>query len=283
MSPNVSRCLIYGFPLEFGVSWEFLPGGQNSLTAAKTQWKQPSWEALLSFLKGFQGWHSRRQNGGAVRWPRCCPSALSATHCHLSSLTEPAKGLQFAWFLLILGANFPLFTLNVSEYHCHCYLPAGGNFTHPRWTLVLVSTFHKHVTDGQMGKKSSFPVTLPLRPRQSYSQLGNKCCPSLHCLFMKGNWGLESVFKPSSLWSTCSHLPNLPSLTSSEEKDTIYCQVDCRIWSCSLLIPTDFPPYVPGNWTKSVSPCLFQNILAAFHPPCTKGQEMWRALTWLIS
>lgn len=151
------------------------------------------------------------------------------------------------------GCQFPTFHTKC-EYHCHCYLPAGGNFTHPRWILVLGSTFHKHVTDGQMGKKSSFPVTLPLCPRQSYSQLGNKCCPSLHCLLMKGNWGLESVFKPSSLWSTCSHLPNLPSLTSSEEKDAIYCQVDCRIWCCSLLIPTDFPPYVPGNWAESVSP-----------------------------
>lgn len=169
----------------------------------------------------------------------------SYTHCHSSPSTESAKHLLFARFLLILHANFPPFTLNVNEYCCSCYLPMNGKFTHPRWILIVACTFGQTCdkqSDGRKALLSWLPPPLP----QSYNQLGNKRYLSFHSFLMKRKWRLYSVFKPSSLCLAGRHLSNLPSLKSSEEKDTIYCQTDYWIWYLSFLIPTDFSLPIPG-------------------------------------
>ena len=146
----------------------------------------------------------------------------SYTHCHSSPSTEPAY--YFPGSCSYYTQISPPFTLNVSEYCCSSYLPVNGNFTHPRWILVLACTFRQTYDKQSDGRKALLSWLRPLP--QSYNQHGNKCYLSFHSFLMKRKWRLYSVFKPSSLCLACRQLSNLPSLKSSEEKGTIYCQVD---------------------------------------------------------
>lgn len=54
---------------------------------------------------------------------------------------------------------------------------------------------------------------------------------------------MDSVCESTFLYATCSCLPSNSSLTSNEE-DTNYCQVDYTVWSWSVLISTDSPPFL---------------------------------------
>ena len=193
----------------------------------------------------------------------------SYTHCHSSPSTEPAY--YFPGSCSYYTQISPPFTLNVSEYCCSSYLPVNGNFTHPRWILVLACTFRQTYDKQSDGRKALLSWLRPLP--QSYNQHGNKCYLSFHSFLMKRKWRLYSVFKPSSLCLACRQLSNLPSLKSSEEKGTIYCQVDPGFDTFHFWFPQTS---LPHSWPERVSSRLFQNVLclSVSHPPRQNGQEM---------